>query len=58
MPRGTKVGDSINLGMGRFGTVEWVGTSSSSRCRDPLMPMRAAIALRPQLAEVPSKAPD
>lgn len=47
VPRGTKVGDKINLGYNRIGTVEHVSETPSSRCRDPLMPMRAAIALLP-----------
>lgn len=47
VPRGTKVGDRINLGFNRVGVVEYVGTTASSRCRDPLMPMRAALAMTP-----------
>lgn len=44
--RGTKVGDSVNLGFNRVGLVEYVSETPSSRCRDPMMPMRAALAVR------------
>lgn len=47
VPRGTQVGQRINLGFNRVGVVEHVSSSASSRCRDPLMPLRAAIALPP-----------
>lgn len=64
VPRGTKVGQRINLGFNRIGVVEYVSETASSRCRDPLMPMRAAIALPPGVtmdqpgpAPVPASAP-
>jgi hypothetical protein len=42
--RGTKVGDRIDIGYNRIGVVEYVSETPSSRCRDPMMPMRAALA--------------
>ena len=57
VPRGTRVGQLIDLGFNRVGTVEYVSETPSSRCRDPMMPMRAALAVRAGLAPVPASAP-
>lgn len=51
--RGTKVGDRVNIGFNRIGVVEFVSETPSSRCNDPMMPMRAALAFAPQAAERP-----
>ena len=45
--RGVKIGDRINIGYNRIGVVEFVSETPSSRCRDPMMPMRAALAFPP-----------
>lgn len=47
VPRGTVVGQRVDLGFNRVGVVEFVSKTPSSRCTDSLMPMRAAIALLP-----------
>jgi hypothetical protein len=58
VPRGTQVGHRINLGFNRIGVVEYVSSTPSSRCRDPLMPMRAALALAPGMTmDQPGPAP-
>lgn len=44
VPRGAVVGQRISLGYGRVGVVEYVSKTPSSRCPDPMMPMRAALA--------------
>lgn len=46
--RGTKVGGLINIGFGRIGVVEFVSETPSSRCKDPMLPMRAALAFPAQ----------
>ena len=48
--RGTVVGQRISLGFGRVGVVEHVGKTPSSRCPDPMMPMRAALAFPPDVS--------
>lgn len=67
VPRGTVVGQRINLGFNRVGVVEYVGKTPSSRCRDSMMPMRAALAVLPDTAsafappptvEVPAESSD
>lgn len=47
VPRGTKVGDRVNIGFNRIGLVEFVSETPSSRCQDSMMPMRAALAFAP-----------
>lgn len=45
--RGTKIGDRIRLTHNRVGTVQFVSETPSSRCRDPMLPMRAALSFAP-----------
>jgi hypothetical protein len=63
VPRGTPVGERVNFGFGRIGVVDSVSATPSSRCRDPMMPMRAAISFPPGLVSTlkplePVKVPD
>lgn len=50
VPRGTVVGQRINMGFNRVGVVEYVSKTPSSRCNDSMMPMRAALAVLPDTA--------
>ncbi len=47
--RGSVVGQRVNLGYGRIGVIEHVSKTPSSRCPDPMMPMRAALAFPPNI---------